>query len=190
MTNTYNEVDPTGPQPHGDIGGDRQLSESWGRRFRRDHLTPDGEHVVVTVAFYIEAGEPGDEQPIALMREVEYMLCRDPRDPGSTEIWSDTRYDQIEFDGQPTEDDARAACATFDPTAITWDGEPLTSGRTHPVRNATSYHALMIVSWHEANRTWRVASRPSARVNWVTQEGGEGELDTLLSIARDVATGG
>lgn len=49
---------------------------------------------------------------------------------------------------------------------------------------------LIEVYWDPNNGTWSVSSRPHGKADWVTLIGAEGELDTLLSIARDVVTGG
>ena len=49
---------------------------------------------------------------------------------------------------------------------------------------------LIVVAWSEDSREWTVSARASDEHDWSSQEGDEGELDDLLSIARDVATGG
>jgi hypothetical protein len=187
---TYIEMSPPWPLPNGDIGGDRQLGESWGRRFRREQPTADGDHPMVNVSFYVEAGDFGAGESTAMMREVEYMLCRNPNDPGATETWSDTRYDQVGFEGTPTDSFARELCLAFDPATITWDGEPLTGTRSHPVRDNTDSHALIIASWNEATQTWWVQARPSANVAWEARKGDASQLMDLLADAGGVVTGG
>lgn len=49
---------------------------------------------------------------------------------------------------------------------------------------------LIVASWDEENREWEVSARPSGTGEWSVFEGAEDELDTLMSLARDVATGG
>jgi hypothetical protein len=49
---------------------------------------------------------------------------------------------------------------------------------------------VLVVSWDDVNREWEVSARASGTDQWSVLEGAEDELDTLLSIARDVVTGG
>jgi hypothetical protein len=49
---------------------------------------------------------------------------------------------------------------------------------------------LITVSFHPSDRTWCVRARADVDQDWDHFEGSEGELDELLSLARDVATGG
>lgn len=189
---TYTEVEPVGPQEHGDVGGDNQLSGAWGRRFLRDDTTGDGEYAMVTVTFYTES-DPNDGDRVLLTRQVEYMLCRDPQDPGGTEVWSDLRYDDIPVGGTPDERTAQVACRSFDPAAVTWDGEVLTDGATHPVREAVAanvHQELITVFWNPHTARWRVDVRASVDADWSTFDGEDGELASLLDTAWVVATGG
>jgi hypothetical protein len=76
-----------GVLPGGDVGGDRQVSESFSVRFHhRDHPG-----VLVTYAYYAAVD---DENPaeITVERETEFMVCTDPADPGGTEVWSAYRH--------------------------------------------------------------------------------------------------
>jgi len=49
---------------------------------------------------------------------------------------------------------------------------------------------LMEVEWDPERGLWSVAARSHGEADWSMFEGGESELDTLLSLARDVMTGG
>jgi hypothetical protein len=49
---------------------------------------------------------------------------------------------------------------------------------------------LMEVYWNPASESWSISSREHGNATWVTHEGRADELDDLLSIARDVMTGG
>jgi hypothetical protein len=59
-----------------------------------------------------------------------------------------------------------------------------------PARVTRRLADLIVVSWDEDNREWEVSARPSGTDEWSVFEGAEDELDTLLSLARDLATGG
>jgi hypothetical protein len=72
-----------GVLPGGDVGGDRQASESFSVRFHhRDHPG-----VLVTYSYYAAVDE---ENPAitTVERETEYLVCTDPDDPGGSEVWS------------------------------------------------------------------------------------------------------
>lgn len=102
--------------PAGDTGGDYQMSEAWSRRFVRE--APDGEHLVVTVAFYVER-PPGLPVP-QIMCQIEYVRCTDPRDPGATEQYADYTFAAV--DGNVSEDRAKALCEQLRAEDIEWDG--------------------------------------------------------------------
>jgi hypothetical protein len=72
-----------GVLPGGDVGGDRHASESFSVRFH--HRNRPG--VLVTYSYYAAVDE---ENPAAITveRETEFMVCTDPADPGSSEVWS------------------------------------------------------------------------------------------------------
>lgn len=73
--------------PGGDVGGDRQASESFSVRFH--HRDYPG--VLVTYSYYAAVDE---ENPAAITveRETEFMVCTDPADPGGSEVWSAYRH--------------------------------------------------------------------------------------------------
>lgn len=49
---------------------------------------------------------------------------------------------------------------------------------------------LIRVTWLPASGQWDVEARPAIGQEWVSHQGGESELDSLLSLARDIVTGG
>lgn len=49
---------------------------------------------------------------------------------------------------------------------------------------------VLIVSWDDANREWEVSARSDGTAEWSVFEGAEDELDTLMSLGRNVVTGG
>lgn len=56
--------------------------------------------------------------------------------------------------------------------------------------NRDGWADLIIMSYSESAERWSVSARASGDSEWVTHEGSAEELDTLMSLARDVATGG
>lgn len=124
MERKWTEVAPLGPQDHGDVGGDAQASDSWGRRFvlPRDE---EGLVPVLEVRYFIARKDHLNEGgPRCVRRQVEYMLCTDPYDPGSTEVWSDqAEQDLIGPAAEPTSEDARRMCAEMPPPGLgDWTG--------------------------------------------------------------------
>jgi hypothetical protein len=75
---------------NGDCGGDIQRGDSYSVRL----VHPDMPGSLITVAFY--AAEY-DECPreFVVQRQVEWLVCADPADPGGTEIWSDYDYSDV-----------------------------------------------------------------------------------------------
>lgn len=59
-----------------------------------------------------------------------------------------------------------------------------------PARVNRDLADLIVVSWDDNAREWEVSARAHGTAEWSVFEGAEDELDTLLSLARDVATGG
>jgi len=80
-----------GVLPGGDVGGDAQLSESFSVRFqRRDHPG------ALVTFYYYAALDLDDLTTIYVERQGELLACTDPDDPGSTEVWSDCRYEAVQ----------------------------------------------------------------------------------------------
>ncbi|MEU1761250.1 hypothetical protein [Micromonospora sp. NPDC005652] len=112
MEKRWIEVEPLGPQPSGDVGGDGQVSEAYGRRFALPRN--DEEQVPVMDVYYYVGHEDRAraDSPLSVQRQVQYTLCTDLADPGSTEVWSDMVYQTLVGPaGEPTDDDARRMCA-------------------------------------------------------------------------------
>ena len=77
--------------PGGDVGGDRQASESFSVRFHhRDHPG-----VLVTYSYYAAVDEE-NLAAITVDRETEFMVCTDPADPGGSEVWSAYRHTTLQ----------------------------------------------------------------------------------------------
>lgn len=91
---TYTEVGEM--TPDGTVGGDG-AGDSMSRRWQRQR--EDGNWDLVTVYAYAVFGpdrgwgEEDEEKPWHAEMSTETLICRDPEEPGSTEEWSDTRYD-------------------------------------------------------------------------------------------------
>lgn len=83
----------------GDVGGDAQIGEAWAARWIRQ--LPDGTWGVVDRVFYV--ADTGDGLYVEC--QTEYLICTDPADPGSSEVWADARYD-AEHGVDPTGDNA------------------------------------------------------------------------------------
>jgi hypothetical protein len=81
-------TDDTGVQPNGDHGGDIGVGDSFSVRYRRLDLPGS----MITVTFYpVEYPDcPGE---IVVQREIEFLVCTNPADPGSTEVWSEESTD-------------------------------------------------------------------------------------------------
>lgn len=125
MNDSEWRADGTGVVSNGDCGGDIQAGDSYSVRYIR----PDKPGSLITVTFYpVEYDElPGE---LAVQRQVEFMVCEDPSDPGGTEIWSDCLYDDVSYKVIDTaaeaEQDARefAVTALGDGSDHGWNGEP------------------------------------------------------------------
>lgn len=91
---TWIEAYPHGISDEGDVGGDAQIGAAWGKRFVR-YVSRAGVWVVLNDYFYV-ADERGLGNPDAdwqwIENQTEIMVCTDPDDPGSTEIFADYSY--------------------------------------------------------------------------------------------------
>jgi hypothetical protein len=126
------QPDGTGVVSAGDIGGDIQAGNSYSLRYVRADMPGS----LITVSYY---GAEYDECPgeFIVQRQVEWMVCEDPADPGGTEIWSDVAYDDVtemyldtagEADAearQCVEEDAADGSGYFG-----WDGQPDSPGES------------------------------------------------------------
>lgn len=114
----------------GDIGGDIQAGEAYEKRF----IHPKFAGRLVVVAVYPVFGDgsnpmPPDVTVISLQVQIEYMICRDVDDPGSTEEWADYRYMSVPLPAGSSLDQAQALCVPFleayNGTNIVWNGDML-----------------------------------------------------------------
>ncbi len=80
-----------GVLPGGDVGGDAQLDESFSVRFH--HRERPG--ALVTYRYY-PALDLDDLVTVYVERQTELLVCTNPADPGSTEVWSDYRYEALQ----------------------------------------------------------------------------------------------
>jgi hypothetical protein len=104
----------------GDVGGDVQATESYSVRFRPVSEPDDGLFAMVTAYFY-GAKLHGR---CWVQEQVEFLVCSDPQDPGSSEVWSDYRvmdHDQARSVGL-ADQAARDMAASLDGHGLTWDG--------------------------------------------------------------------
>lgn len=122
---TERQPDGTGVQPGGDVGGDIQRGGSYSVRFVR----PDKPGSLITVTFY--AVEYGCPSGFVVQRQIEWLVCEDPSDPGGTENWSEVVHDDpfsTAFDTVgAAEEDAWLAAQEALGVAWAygrWDGEP------------------------------------------------------------------
>lgn len=112
------EVEPLGPQVNGDLG---QLHDSWSRRVAAEFTGDQTYWAVITWAWYqceLATGE------VVLLREEEYMICTDPRQPGDTEEFCDYRYPEPLAPGEKSDGLlAKRAAAEVNLSLMTWPAE-------------------------------------------------------------------
>lgn len=80
-----------GVLPGGDVGGDRQASDSFSVRFHHH----DHSGVLVTYSYYAAVDEQ-NPAAITVERETEFMVCTDSVDPGGSEVWSAYRWTALQ----------------------------------------------------------------------------------------------
>jgi hypothetical protein len=117
-------TDTMGVQPGGDVGGDIQAGESYAVRYRR----PDQECAIITCTAF-PAQSPTRPGVFFVQVQTEWLVCADPRDPGGTEIWSESdTYDEAATYDSAAEAQAvarRVATSLLDDAAShDWDGLP------------------------------------------------------------------
>jgi hypothetical protein len=130
--------DKAGVSQGGDIGGDIQASDSWAVRFvRDDQPAGPGSASLVTVTCYGTEDEENNPGEFGIVREVEYLICTDPDDPGGTELWSEYEYDDVFPDQDPrTAEEAgclardEAEAALNDAGELAWNGRPFRTDST------------------------------------------------------------
>ena len=123
-----------GPSPAGDVGGDAQEGDAFSRCWAAE--LPNGLFARIEMAFYVQRkdrrpmlGIPSDlpePEPLSISRQIEYMVCRDPEDAGTTEVASETEQDDPYewFDTEPTEANAKIACESVYQADVEWPTGP------------------------------------------------------------------
>lgn len=104
--------------PGGDVGGDIQAGDSYSIRFHQDG---DPCRLVTVYAYPVQ-----QRSRIGVEIQTEFMVCQDPRDPGSSELWSDAMYvtDPHAFDSIAAADRyARRLIEGYPSSNIDWDGK-------------------------------------------------------------------
>jgi hypothetical protein len=113
------QPDGTGVRPGGDVGGDRQATESYSIRY----TTPDRPGALVTVYFY---GERTGRGEYGVTMQTEWLVCADPTDPGGTEQWSEADYHDLSPEvitsRVEAERIAREHAESHTADEVTWDG--------------------------------------------------------------------
>ena len=111
----------------GDIGGDIQVGkDSYSVQFSR----ADKPGSLLTVTFYPVA-YPQAPREFTVQRQVEWMVCDDPSDPGSTEVWSDVEYTDLDDAWYASAEQAEVAARDYARAVLAdgtpywgWDGDP------------------------------------------------------------------
>lgn len=112
----------TEPMEDGTVGGD---GASWAYSARWARKLENGNTALITQYFYpVDLRERLSESDLEKYNEelgeetqlwevegyVEYLICTDPEDPGSTEVWSDIEYDDMIDILKYSENRARTEC--------------------------------------------------------------------------------
>jgi hypothetical protein len=116
--------DGTGVTSGGDCGGDAEAGEDF---YSVGYVRPDRPRSLITVTFYpVEYDElPGE---FVVQRQVEWLVCEDPADPGGTEVWSDGEHDDVSGTVWDTAAEAEREAQEFAADALergwthAWDG--------------------------------------------------------------------
>jgi hypothetical protein len=123
--------DGDSPLAAGQVGGDIQAGDGWSIRYVPMDQPQDGLYALVTVSVYpvahwqINGLKPGEKPRWAWQQQIEYLVCTDIEDPGSTEEYSDVAYHDSYYDYASLEEATVAAKAFFDDWSAgdtTWDG--------------------------------------------------------------------
>ena len=136
---TWGTLD-TEPQRDGTVGGDG-AAECWSARWGKRNS--DGTFALITSYYYPvdmreRYGDDDEDQsrfgdtPFDVELQVEFLICTDPADPGSSETWSNYEYDNaLSLKGFPTLETADEAAKRLCVSALenfdrdfSWDGSP------------------------------------------------------------------
>jgi hypothetical protein len=169
----WEEAELVAPESMGGMGYSRRYTAS---------EKIDGLFALVTVGFYNNdrRGAYGSDDPdvsplddtipaeerYCIGQHIEFMLCRDPEDPGSTEEWCDYRYVDSWFArGEKfTDEQIKALMEKFEAKWIYWQGN-----RSSDLN---------------AQSTW---AEPTRREDWDGGDGGVGILtDELKAVVTEI----
>lgn len=119
----WREVAPAGPAPHGDCGGEVQVTDSYSRRFAL--ARPDGLWAVITYIWYgiNESVEYVTNDTVAevVEQQIDFQVVDDPHDLDAELWWDDDR--SKEYTPAATEEGVRRRAEDFTAGDIDWDGE-------------------------------------------------------------------
>lgn len=113
--------------PGGDVGGDRQATESWSVRYRAEEDPTRVVEVYYFGEYQTDADAENKVGPYTITRLTDATICRDPQQPpGDTEVWSDFRYDEIATPAigslKYLDEAARGYAAMHTCFMVDWDG--------------------------------------------------------------------
>lgn len=118
------------PQEDGVVGGDgagTAYSVRYTRADKPGSLITSYWYAVSEAERYNDDPGPDARTGFDVENQVEFVVCTDPADPGSTEVWSDHSYRTPLESVFDTEDEAVAyakrQAADEDPYGYFWDGE-------------------------------------------------------------------
>lgn len=119
----WREIAPAGAGPHGDCGGDVQVTDSWGRRFGM--IRADGNWAVISYSWYginesVQYPTAGTKTEV-VEQQIEFLIVDDPHDLDVNLWWDDDRCK--EYDADPTEAGVRAHADDFTVGYVDWDGK-------------------------------------------------------------------
>jgi hypothetical protein len=121
--------DGSGVIDGGHVGGDVQVSDCWSVRFRPSFEPDDALYAFVDENWYVEIfdhSETGGDVTYGVTCQVQFMICSDLDDAGSTEEWCDYRYHSPSMAVYKTleeaEKEAERLARASDGTDIGWDG--------------------------------------------------------------------
>lgn len=106
-----------------------QIGEAYGARWVGALI--DDTFALVTRTYYVAKAPPAHE--VVLYREDEYLICRDPDDPGGTEIRSEYTTREVDSDDPEQEDLVALADDSFEPEPGEWPTNMPDSPQFHRV---------------------------------------------------------
>jgi hypothetical protein len=129
--------------PGGDVGGDCQAGEAYDVRFFHPKM-----HGALVTAYAYAAEYDRNPGEFLVQVQTEFMICRDPADPGGTEEWSDATYQDEDRTWDTLAGADKAARETGGKILrsagrVEWDGNP-----------ADQRDLLECVPWTRGGAAW------------------------------------